>query len=60
MALVTTFRHSSELCRLDYRSINSDFILISIFHLLIQSHIGSLMTYQFIGMLHSLSGFPSR
>ena len=30
------------------------------FHLLIQSHIGSYMTYQFIGMLHSLSGFPFR
>ena len=34
-----TFRHSSELCHLDYRSINPDFILVSIFHLLIQSHI---------------------
>jgi len=38
MASVVTFRHSFELCHLDYRSINSDFILVSIFHLLIQSH----------------------
>ncbi|MFS2521969.1 hypothetical protein [Bacteroides xylanisolvens] len=30
MALITTFRHSSELYRLDYRSINPDFILVSI------------------------------
>lgn len=38
MASVVTFRHSFELCHLDYRSINPDFILVSIFHLLIQSH----------------------
>jgi len=57
---VITFRHSSEKCRLDYRSINQDFILISIFHLPIQSQTGNCLTYRFADMLHSLSGFPFR